>query len=74
MYLKGKIINERQSNKHFSVGVVSMKKLGDFIIHPTRRLACINDVQLRDDRYVELKETVLASFDARFPQKSKYEL
>lgn len=74
MYLKGKIINERQSNKHFSVGVVSMKELGDFIIHPTRRLACINDVQLRDDRYVELRETVLASFDARFPQKSKYEL
>ena len=74
MYLKGKIINKRLSKKHFSVGVVSMKKLCAFIKHPTRKLACINDVQLSEERYTMLRSAILEAFDARFPNKSKFEL
>jgi hypothetical protein len=73
MYLKGKIINERQSKKHFSVGVASSHKLFDFIIHPTRKLACINDVQLTEERYVELRDNILSAFEQRFPKRSKFE-
>lgn len=74
MYLKGKIINERLSKKHFSVGVISPKKLQEFVINPTHKLTCINDVQLSEDRYRELHTALLEAFELRFPNKSKFEL
>lgn len=74
MYLRGKIVNKRLSKKHFSVGVASMKKLCAFIKHPVRKLACINDVQLSEERYVALRSAILEAFDARFPNKSKFEV
>lgn len=73
MYLKGKIINERLSKKHFSVGVASTKKLREFITHPTHKLTCINDVQLSEERYQELRAAMLDAFETKFPQKSKFE-
>lgn len=73
MYLKGKILGERLSKKHFSVGVVSTAKLREFIEHPSHKLACVNDVQLSEERYAELRQTLLDSFEKRFPTKSKYE-
>lgn len=73
MYLRGKIINKRQSKKHFSVGVTSSKKLHDFIIAPTHKLACINDVQLSEERYKELRSALLDAFGNRYPSKSKFE-
>ena len=73
MYLREKIINERLSKKHFSVGVASAKTLHEFITCPTHKLACINDVQLTEDRYIELRENILSAFEERFPQKSKFE-
>lgn len=74
MYLKGKIINERLSKKHFSVGVVSASKLRKFIERPTHKLTCINDVQLSEERYEELRKALLESFEAALPSKSKYEI
>ena len=74
MYLKGKLINERLSKKHFSVGISSISRLTGFIKSPTRQLACINDVQLSEERYAELRHALLDAFEERFPQKSKYEL
>lgn len=73
MFLKGKIINERISKKHFSAGVVSPKILSEFIAHPTRKLVCINDVQLSEERYRKLHATLLKAFEQRFPDKSKFE-
>lgn len=73
MYLKGKIIRERLSKKHFSVGVVSTAKLREFIENPSHKLTCVNDVQLSEERYTELRQTLLDSFEKRFPAKSKYE-
>lgn len=74
MYLKGKIINERISKKHFSVGVVSANKLHKFVTRPTHKMACINDVQLTEERYVELRKVLLDSFDELLPNKSKFEI
>ena len=74
MYLRGKIINERLSKKHFSVGVVSTSKLRKFIEQPTHKLVCVNDVQLSEERYIELRSTLLESFERALPKKSKYEL
>lgn len=74
MYLKGKIVNERRSKKHFSVGVVSAGKLRQFIEHPTRKLTCINDVRLSDARYRELRSVLLGSFEKILPEKSRFEV
>ena len=73
MYLKGLLINKRHSKKHFSVGIASVSQLQKFITMPTHKLACINDVQLTEERYAELREVQLQAFEERFPQKSKYE-
>ncbi|MBQ5737130.1 MAG: hypothetical protein IIW97_05910 [Alistipes sp.] len=73
MYLKGKIINERISKKHFSVGVVSASKLRKFITQPTHKMACINDVQLTEERYEELRRVQIEAFEELFPKKSKFE-
>ena len=74
MYLKGKIINERLSKKHFSVGVVSARKLRDFIVNPTHKLTCVNDVKLSEERYEEFRSALIAAFEERFPNKSKFEI
>lgn len=74
MYLKGKIINERLSKKHFSVGVVSANKLRKFIEQPTHKLTCVNDVRLSEERYTELRAALLEAFDRALPEKSKYEV
>lgn len=74
MYLKGKLINERLSKKHFSVGIVSAQKLREFIEQPTHQLTCINDVQLSEGHYQELRSTLIAAFDSILPNASKYEV
>ena len=73
MYLKGRLVNKRLSKKHFSVGVVSAKKLHQFITRPSHKLVCINDVQLSEERYNELRQAQLNAFEERFPQKSRFE-
>lgn len=73
MYLKGRLINKRLSKKHFSVGVVSAKKLHQFITRPSHKLVCINDVQLSEERYNELRQAQLNAFEERFPHKSRFE-
>ena len=73
MFLKGKLINERLSKKHFSVGITSSRKLQKFIMNPTRKLVCINDVKLSEKRYEKLRKAMLDAFEAKFPKKSKFE-
>ena len=73
MYLKGKLINERLSKKHLSMGAVSVRRLKKAILQPTHKLICINDVQLSEERYQALRAAILEAFETRFPQSSKYE-
>lgn len=73
MFLRGKLIPERLSKKHFSLGVATPSKLRLFIEEPTKKLTCVNDVQLSEERYVELRASLLAAFEKRFPKKSKFE-
>ena len=73
MYHRGKLISEKISNKHFSTAVASAETLKSFILEPTRTFCCINDVHLKESKFQELQKTVLESFEARFPQKSRFE-
>ena len=73
-YYKGRMTNEKISNKHFSVSIASPEKLKAFLQSPTKNLVCINDVHLSEKRYESLRGAILEAFESVFPVKSKYEL
>ena len=70
---KGRMINEKISNKHYSVAVASPEKLKSFILSPTRNLMCVNDVRLSEERYLKLRSAMIEAFELKFPQKSRFE-
>lgn len=72
-YYKGLMIDEKISNKHFSVALTSPSKLYDYVLNPTRNLLCVNDVNLSDKRYEELRTAILSAFEKKFPEKSRFE-
>ena len=74
MNYKGLVINEKISNKHFSVSVASPESLRNFLQNPTRNLVCINDVHLSEKRYEALRGAILDAFESVFPAKSRFEL
>jgi hypothetical protein len=70
---KGRMVNEKISNKHYSVAVTSPEKLKSFILSPTRNLMCVNDVRLSEERYLKLRTAMIEAFEQKFPQKSRFE-
>lgn len=74
LYHKGLLVAQRQSNKHISQGVWTAEKIADYIEHPQTRFACINDVEMADDRYIHMQKLIINAFGTRFPDKSQYEL
>lgn len=72
-YYKGLMINEKISNKHFSVALASPRKLYDYIMNPSRNLMCVNDVNLSESRYETLREAMIRAFEQKFPSKSRFE-
>lgn len=70
---KGRMINEKISNKHYSVAVTSPEKLKSFILSPTRNLICVNDVRLSEERYLKLRSAMIEAFEQKFPHKSRFE-
>lgn len=73
MYHKGRIIPEKISNKHFSVALASAESLKDFLMSPYRKLVCINDVHLSEERYERLHDAIISAFENKFPSKSRFE-
>ena len=74
MYLRGMLINKRMSKKHFSLGVASEDKIRKYIQSPKHSLVCINDVQMSEDSYNEIRRTLLNTFEQVLPEKSKFEI
>ena len=74
MYLRGMLINKRMSKKHFSLGVASEDKIRKYIQNPKHSLVCINDVQMSEESYNEIRRTLLNTFEQVLPEKSKFEI
>lgn len=74
MFYKGMVVNEKISNKHISVGMASAESVRKFLLNPTRNMVCINDVHLSEKRYESLRNAILESFEAKFPEKSRFEI
>ena len=72
-YYKGLMIDEKISNKHFSVALASPEKLYDYILNPSCNLMCVNDVNLSESRYEALRESMIRAFEKKFPSKSRFE-
>ena len=73
LFLKGRIVNERQSKQHFSVGIARDSTIESFLNNPTYKLVCINDVKLSEERFESMRNTILNAMERRFPEKSKFE-
>ena len=73
-YYKGRIIPEKISNRHFSVALASPEKLRSYILEPSRKLMCVNDVHLSERRYEALRTAMIEAFETKFPAKSRFEL
>lgn len=72
-YFKGLMVDEKVSNKHMSVAMVSPARLKSYILDPDRNLLCVNDVRLSESRYEALRAAMLEAMEARFPEKSRFE-
>lgn len=73
-FYKGRMIQEKISNKHFSVALASPEKLSSYILNPSRKLMCVNDVHLSEKRYEALRTAMIDAFEKKFPLKSRFEL
>ena len=70
----GRTFARKVSNRHFSTAVASAKKVCAFIAAPDADFACINDVNMSEDRFREFRDSLLEAFAAALPVKSRFEL
>lgn len=73
-YYKGRTVRRKISNKHFSLAVASIGNICSFLAAPTTCFACINDVTMQDEKFVECQKLLLEAFDKKLPGKSRFEL
>ena len=74
LYYKGLAVNEKISKKHFSVAIATTEQIRNFLLSPTRKFVCINDVKLPENKFKVMNKAINDAFETRFPQKSRFEL
>ena len=74
LYYTGQAVTQRHSNKHISLAAASASKLSGFLQDPSSDFVCINDVQMSEERYENLKKVLLNAFESRFSEKSRFEI
>lgn len=74
LFYRGETVRKRVSNRHFSLAVSTVGKIRAFIDAPYEDMACINDVEMNDERFNALRVAMLESFEKAFPRKSRFEL
>lgn len=74
MYHKGLAISRRQSCRHISLAATSVSHLAESILSPTRKLLCINDVKLSEEKFTAFKDVIIDSFEKCLPESSRFEI
>ena len=75
LYHSGRTVRGAEiSNRHLSLAVKSDDEVVAKILSPDRKLVCINDVRLDEDRFTALRARMLEAFESRFPEKCEEEL
>lgn len=73
MYYSGQAISRRLSSRHFSLAASSADKISSFLANPDRNLTCINDVEMPEQKFIEMQAKIADAFSKRFPEKSRFE-
>lgn len=73
MYFSGLSFPKRISNVHLSLSVATAGQLRKAIVSPRHKIACINDVEMSNEKFERLCKVIHDAFSVRFPEKSKYE-
>ncbi|MBQ1619198.1 MAG: hypothetical protein II095_06690 [Bacteroidales bacterium] len=74
LYYAGRTVKGSLTRKHLSLGVKSGRSVRSFILAPDRHMACINDVSMTEDRFLQLRDEILAALQERLPERSRFEL
>lgn len=74
LYYSRRVINRRCSKKHFSLAVAGSEKICSFLRNPDRKLVCINDVEMSQEKFEKMSSEILSSLEALLPKKSRFEL
>lgn len=74
LYYMGQVSGKRISNKHYSLALGKVDKIGAFLQNPTHKIVCINDVHLSQAKFEAYRQKLLAAFEKRLPVKSAFEL
>lgn len=73
MYYRGLVVNERQSCKHISLAATTLGKLEKSISQPLKKMLCINDVKLSEEKFLAYRQLIINMFEERLPEKSRFE-
>lgn len=73
MYHQKMAVNKRLSGKFFSIATSSAASVGEYLLAPSRKLVCINDVHLEEKAFLSERKILLDSFERAFPAKSVFE-
>ncbi len=73
LYHIGRVCEQAIPTKHCSMAIYSGKQIADNILHTNRAVICINDVEMSPEREQNMRTAILQAFEARFPQKSRFE-
>lgn len=73
LYHQGKAVNRRIPAKFFSLSTSSVERICSFIAEPDRKLFCINDVHLSEEKFDRYRTSLVQALEARFPEPSGFE-
>ena len=71
---KGLAISRRIPAKYCSLAITSASRICKFLANPDKKLICINDVHLSEEKFQRYQRELLEGFGAKFPEKSRFEL
>lgn len=63
LYYTGRTIQQSRSKRHFSLAATSIAEIESFLSAPTAQFACINDVNMPHEKYLECRRRLIAAFE-----------
>lgn len=73
LYHQGKAVNRRAPAKFFSLSTSPMERICSFIAEPGRKLFCINDVHLSEEKFERYRSMLVRAFEETLPGLSRFE-
>lgn len=73
LFYQGRATRKRIPSKHFSMAVYSAERIASKLQNIKAKIACINDVEMTDERFQNSKAVLIEAFSRKFPDKSAFE-